>query len=43
MAQVTVDGLDGLRALIGKPIGPSDWRDVGQEQIDAFAELSGDD
>jgi acyl dehydratase len=43
MAKVTVDGIEGLRALIGETVGPSEWRDVGQEQIDAFAELSGDD
>jgi acyl dehydratase len=43
MATVTVEGIEGLRALIGETIGPSEWREVGQEQIDSFAELSGDD
>ena len=44
MATITqVHGVEGLRALIGKPIGPSDWREVTQEMIDAFAEISGDD
>jgi len=43
MAVVTVDGIDGLRELIGKPIGPSDWVDVTQEAIDTFAKLSRDD
>ncbi len=43
MATVTVNGIEGLRALIGETIGPSEWREVGQEQIDSFAELSGDD
>jgi acyl dehydratase len=44
MATITqVHGVDGLRELIGKPIGPSDWREVTQEMIDAFAEISGDD
>jgi acyl dehydratase len=43
MATVTVNGIEGLRALIGETVGPSEWRDVGQEQIDSFAELSGDD
>ncbi len=42
MAVVTVDGIDGLRELIGKPIGPSDWVEVTQEAIDTFAELSRD-
>src|SRR5687767_3302203 len=44
MATITqVHGVEGLRELIGKPIGPSDWREVTQEMIDAFAEISGDD
>jgi acyl dehydratase len=42
MATVHVEGIDGLRALQGKTIGPSDWRTVTQEDIDAFAELTGD-
>ena len=43
MAFATVDGIEGLRGLIGKPVGPSEWREVTQPMIDAFAELSGDD
>jgi acyl dehydratase len=43
MALATVDGIDGLRGLIGKPVGPSEWREVTQATIDSFAELSGDD
>ena len=43
MALATVDGIEGLRALIGKPVGPSEWREVTQPMIDSFAELSGDD
>jgi acyl dehydratase len=43
MAQVEVKGIEGLRALLGNEVGPSDWREVTQEMIDAFAELSGDD
>jgi acyl dehydratase len=42
MATVQVEGIDGLRALQGKTIGPSDWRTVTQEDIDTFAELTGD-
>jgi acyl dehydratase len=40
---VTVNGIDELRELVGKTVGPGDWRDVTQEMIDAFADLSGDD
>ena len=38
----TVNGIDEVRALIGETIGPSDWREVTQEVIDKFAEVSGD-
>ena len=43
MTVTTVNGIDELQALVGKTIGPSDWREVTQEMIDRFAELSGDD
>ena len=43
MATVEVQGVEGMRALAGQTIGPSDWRTVTQADIDAFAELSGDD
>jgi acyl dehydratase len=39
---VTITGIDELKDLIGKPIGPSDWVEVTQERIDKFAEVSGD-
>jgi acyl dehydratase len=42
MAPVTVEGIDGLRELIGKPIGPSDWIEITQEDIDKFAAVSRD-
>ena len=43
MAIVTTDGIDDLKGLIGQEIGPSEWREVTQELIDTFAEVSGDD
>jgi acyl dehydratase len=43
MALVTANGIDGLRDLIGQEVGPSEWREVTQGDINAFAELSGDD
>jgi acyl dehydratase len=43
MAPLTVEGIDELKELVGKTIGPSEWREVTQEMVDAFAELSGDD
>jgi acyl dehydratase len=40
---LTVNGIDELKELIGKTVGPSDWREIDQELIDQFAEVSGDD
>jgi acyl dehydratase len=42
MSTVQVEGIEGLKALQGKTIGPSEWREVTQEDIDTFAELTGD-
>jgi acyl dehydratase len=42
MATVQVEGIDGLKALLGKQIGPSEWREVTQGDIDTFADLTGD-
>ena len=43
MALATVNGIEGLQDLIGNPVGPGEWREVTQEMINSFAELSGDD
>ena len=43
MAIATANGIEGLRELQGQTVGPSDWREVTQEMINAFADLSGDD
>jgi acyl dehydratase len=42
MAAIEAQGVDGMLALVGKPVGPSGWRTVTQADIDAFADLSGD-
>ena len=42
-AIATVNGIEGLRELQGQKVGPSEWREVTQEMINTFAELSGDD
>ncbi|HEY6636392.1 MAG TPA: MaoC family dehydratase [Solirubrobacterales bacterium] len=42
MATVQVQGIEGLKALLGKQIGPSEWREATQEDINTFADLSGD-
>ncbi len=32
-----------MKAAVGKTVGPGDWRQVSQEDINDFARLSGDD
>jgi acyl dehydratase len=39
----TANGIEGLRELEGQTVGPTDWREVTQEMINTFADLSGDD
>jgi acyl dehydratase len=43
VSAVEVEGIEGLKGLMGQTVGPSEWREVTQEDIDAFARLSGDD
>ena len=43
MALLQVHGIEGVRALVGREIGPGEWRRVTQDDIDAFARLCGDD
>jgi acyl dehydratase len=43
MTLVTVNGIEELERLVGTGIGPSDWREVTQEDVDAFADVTGDD
>src|SRR5690625_1063361 len=33
---------DELKSLIGQEIGPTDWHEVTQERINAFADVTGD-
>ena len=42
MAATTVDGVAGVQALVGEHLGFSDWVTVTQEQVDAFADATGD-
>jgi acyl dehydratase len=43
VAQLTIESIEQLQETKGKRIGPSDWREVTQEMINAFAGVSGDD
>ncbi len=39
---LTVNGIDDLKTRIGQELGVSDWHEVTQENIDKFAEVTGD-
>ncbi len=39
---LTIDGIDDLKAKVGEELGVSDWYEVTQERIDAFADATGD-
>jgi len=42
MAVRVIKGLSELQALVGQKVGTSDWVDVTQERVQAFAEGTGD-
>jgi acyl dehydratase len=42
MAQTTVEGVEGIQGLVGKHLGYSDWVTITQEQVNQFAEATGD-
>ncbi len=39
---LTLTGLDEVKEHAGKELGVSDWYEVSQQEIDAFAEVTGD-
>ena len=39
---LTITGIDELKAKVGEELGASEWREVTQADIDAFAEATGD-
>jgi acyl dehydratase len=42
MAATVINGLEELKGKVGAELGVSDWVEVTQEAIDAFAEATGD-
>ena len=42
MEPVQVEGIEELKELIGRELGPTDWVEVTQEDIDTFADVSRD-
>jgi acyl dehydratase len=39
---LTLNGLDEIKAHVGKELGVSDWHEVTQETINQFADVTGD-
>ena len=42
MPKLTINGIDDLKARVGQELGTSDWIDVTQDEINAFADATGD-
>jgi acyl dehydratase len=42
MAATVINGLDELKGLVGQELGVSDWHEVTQDEVDAFADATGD-
>jgi acyl dehydratase len=41
-AATVLDGIDAVRAAAGTTLGVSDWLEITQDRIDAFADATGD-
>jgi acyl dehydratase len=42
MAHTVLDGLDEVRAAVGRHLGYSDWLEISQERVNEFAQATGD-
>ncbi len=42
METLSIEGPEQLQELIGEEVGPTEWREVTQDMINTFADLSGD-
>lgn len=42
MAQTVFEGLDEVKAAVGRHLGHSDWLEVTQDRVDLFADATGD-
>jgi acyl dehydratase len=38
----TFGSIDELKAAVGEPLGASEWHTIGQEQVNLFADATGD-
>ena len=42
MTVLEINGIDELKSMVGQEVGPSDWREVTQDDVDTFAPLTRD-
>jgi len=42
MPRRVIDGIDELKSLVGQEVSASDWFEVTQERVNAFADATGD-
>jgi acyl dehydratase len=42
MSVRVIDGLEGLKSLVGQTLGTSPWLEITQDRVNAFAEATGD-
>ena len=42
MGKTLIDGVDGLKSLVGKELGQTPWREMTYEMIRKFADATGD-
>lgn len=40
--KTVVEGIEGLRELVGSQVGATDWMEVTQQQVNRFADATGD-
>lgn len=40
---LVINGLDDIRARVGEELGVSDWVEITQDDVNKFAEVTGDD
>jgi acyl dehydratase len=38
----TVDGIEGVKSLVGQEVGPTDWVEITQDMVNLFADATGD-
>lgn len=40
--KVTAEGLEGVREIVGRTVGPTDWLEITQDRVNQFADATDD-